>query len=147
MSAPLIHTYKDGTVLRIYVEADGSTNRKLYVSTRWYAATSGDSGANFVSIQEANSDEFQVAGIIPGSAYFVTLFVDMGSGYEGPYRHLQSSGPITIGAGDITVGPENNFHFVVGTQLVVITVHRDYFYVDGKHLFMVEPYIRVRVNE
>jgi len=147
MMIPLIHSYKDGTVLRISVEADGSTNRKIYVSTRWYAKSSDDIGAHFVSIQESNDDNFQVAGIIPGSAYFVTLFVDTGAGYGIPYRHLQASGPITAGAGDLTVGREDDFQFIIGDQIVSLTVHRDYYYIDGSKIFMTEPYTNVVVNE
>jgi len=144
---PLIHSFKDGTTLRIYVEADGSTNRKIYVSTRWYAGSTADAGAHFVSIQESNVDEFEVAGITPGSAYFVTLFVNTGSGYGDPIRHLQAAGLITAGAGDLTVGPDDDFQFIVGDQLVALTVHRDYFYVDGNRIIMREPYETVNVNE
>ena len=144
---PLIHSYKDGTTLRISVEAEGSTNRKIFISTRWYAEATSDSGSHFVSIQEANDDNFELAGIIPGSAYFITLFVNTGGGYGDPYKHIQAAGFITSGAGDLTVGRDDSLQFIIGDQVVVLTVHRDYFFVDGNQVLMGEPYTNVNVNE
>jgi len=141
----MITSRKDGTTLRIYVDAPGSIQRKIFVSDRRYASSSSESG--YLSIQTSNSDEFDVNGINQGAAYFITLFIDMGSGYGDPCTHLEAAGTITTGAADLTVSKDNNLQFVTAQKVTTLSVHYDYYYIDIRRVFFSESYDAIRVDE